>query len=127
MWGCTPLTAARAAGSAQTSAVARAHLHLLCLDGACFVDTHPPVFRRIASPSERELQALLQRLALRIGRSLERRDLLIRDCDRSCLAFDPAAGGAMDDLLGHSITYRVAVGPRAGQKVFTLQTVPQRD
>jgi len=60
------------------------------------------MFRRIASPSERELQALLQRLALCIGRSLERRDLLIRDCDRSCLAFDPAAGGAMDDLLGHS-------------------------
>ena len=23
----------------------------------------------------------------------------------------------MDDLLGHSITYRVAMGPRAGQKV----------
>jgi hypothetical protein len=33
----------------------------------------------------------------------------------------------MVDLLGHSITYRVAIGPRAGQKVFTLQTVPQRD
>ena len=30
----------------------------------------------------------------------------------------------MDDLIGHSITYRVAVGPRAGQKVFALQTVP---
>jgi hypothetical protein len=30
----------------------------------------------------------------------------------------------MDDLLGHSITYLVAVGPRAGQKVFSLQTVP---
>jgi len=30
----------------------------------------------------------------------------------------------MDDLLGHSITYRVAMGPRAGQKAFTLQTVP---
>jgi len=26
--------------------------------------------------------------------------------------------------MGHSITYRIAVGPRAGQKVFTLQTVP---
>jgi prevent-host-death family protein len=37
---------------------------------------------------------------------------------------DSAAGGPMDDLLGHSITYRVAMGPRAGQKVFTLQTVP---
>jgi len=30
----------------------------------------------------------------------------------------------MDDLIGHSITYRVAMGPRAGQKMFTLQTVP---
>jgi hypothetical protein len=30
----------------------------------------------------------------------------------------------MDDLLGHSITYRVAMGPRAGQKVFTLQAIP---
>jgi hypothetical protein len=30
----------------------------------------------------------------------------------------------MDDLLGHSITYRVAMGPRAGQKVFTLQVLP---
>jgi hypothetical protein len=33
----------------------------------------------------------------------------------------------MDDLFGHSITYRVAVGPRAGQKVFTLRTVPARE
>jgi Putative transposase len=30
----------------------------------------------------------------------------------------------MDDLIGHSITYRVALGPRARQKVFMLQTVP---
>ncbi len=32
----------------------------------------------------------------------------------------------MDDLIGHSITYRVAVGPRAGQQVFALQSVPAR-
>jgi len=30
----------------------------------------------------------------------------------------------MDDLIGHSIAYRVAMGPRAGQKAFTLQTEP---
>jgi hypothetical protein len=30
-------------------------------------------------------------------------------------------------LIGHSITYRIAVGPRAGQKLFTLQTVPARE
>jgi len=32
----------------------------------------------------------------------------------------------LDDLIGHSITWRIAVGPRAGQKLFTLQTVPAR-
>ncbi|HEY5567498.1 MAG TPA: hypothetical protein VIM81_09670 [Gammaproteobacteria bacterium] len=31
---------------------------------------------------------------------------------------------AMNDLLGRSITYRVAVGPRAGEKGFTLPTLP---
>ena len=30
----------------------------------------------------------------------------------------------MDQLIGHSITYRIAVGPQAGRKVFTLQTLP---
>src|SRR3989304_3120908 len=33
----------------------------------------------------------------------------------------------MDQLLGHSITYRIAVGPQQGRKVFTLQTLPARD
>jgi hypothetical protein len=30
----------------------------------------------------------------------------------------------MADLVGHSITYRIAVGPHRGRKVFTLQTMP---
>ena len=30
----------------------------------------------------------------------------------------------MDQLIAHSITYRIAVGPQAGRKVFTLQTLP---
>jgi hypothetical protein len=33
----------------------------------------------------------------------------------------------MTQLLGHSITYRIAVGPQAGRKVFTLQTLPGSD
>jgi hypothetical protein len=40
----------------------------------------------------------------------------------------PAEGAALNDLIGHSITYRVAVGPRKGQKVFTLRSLAaQRD
>jgi hypothetical protein len=102
------------------------HFHTLVLDGAYLVNTEPPVFRRIAPPSLVELQALVERLAERIGRALERQGVLARDADSSHLELDPAAGGPMDDLLGHSITYRVAVGPRVGQKVFSLQTVPAR-
>lgn len=60
------------------------------------------------------MQALVERIAARVGRALQRKGLLVRDCENSYLALDPAAGGAMDDLLGHSITYRVAMGPRSG-------------
>ena len=37
-----------------------------------------------------------------------------------------AEPGPLEDLIGHSITYRIAVGPTAGQKLFTSQTVPPR-
>lgn len=103
------------------------HFHMLALDGAYLAGTEPPVFRRIASPSAAELQALVERIAERIGRALERQGVLARDAESSYLALEPDAGGGMDDLLGHSITYRVAVGPRAGQKVFALQSVPARE
>jgi len=103
------------------------HFHMLVLDGAYLVGSEPPVFRRIAPPGGAELQALVERLTERIGRALERRGVLIRDAEGSFLELEPAAGGPIDDLLGHSITYRVAVGPRAGQKVFSLQTVAARE
>jgi hypothetical protein len=56
---------------------------------------------------------------------LERRGLVERDMENAWLTGD-GEGGPLDDLLGSSITYRIAVGPRAGQKLFTLQTVPPR-
>src|SRR5690606_12474460 len=57
------------------------HFHMLCLDGAFLTGTDPPVFRRIAPPTRQELQALVERIADRIGRALERRGLIERDCE----------------------------------------------
>jgi hypothetical protein len=102
------------------------HFHMLFLDGVYAVDgSGPPAFRPVAAPGLTELQMLVQRIAARIGRVLERRGLIERDIENAWLAAG-AEPGPLDDLIGHSITYRIAVGPRAGQKVFTLQLLPAR-
>ena len=64
-------------------------------------------------------------LATRPGRMLERRGLIERDAENAWLSGEPGEAGALDDLIGRSITYRIAVGPRAGQKVFTLISSPE--
>jgi hypothetical protein len=66
----------------------------------------------------------VQRIAERIGRSLERSGLITRDIENAYLAFDPGKEASINGLLGASITYRIAAGPREGQKVLTLQTFP---
>ena len=101
------------------------HFHLLVLDG---------VYRRvregrlrfvpIRAPAPAEIQGLVQRMAERIGRSLERSGLITRDIENAYLAFDPGEEAPINALLGASITYRIATGPREGQKVFALQTLP---
>jgi len=81
-------------------------------------------FRWVTAPTGAELARLTQALALRIGRYLERQGLLERDEQHCYLAGDDLEGGPMAQLLGASITYRIAVGPHQGRKVFTLQTLP---
>ncbi len=52
--------------------------------------------------------------------------MLERDVENSYLSLADLDGdsGAMPDLYGHSITYRIALGPQRGRKVFSLQTLP---
>jgi hypothetical protein len=84
-------------------------------------------FRRVKAPTSAELTGLTRTLALRIGRYLERQGLLERDAENSYLAGDVFEGGPLEQLQASSITYRIAVGPQQGRKVFTLQTLPARD
>ena len=76
------------------------------------------LIQRFGSAEQRSAQALVQRVAERIGSALERQGLLVQDCEQSYLALDPGKGEPAGDLLGHSITSRVAMGPRTGQKEF---------
>ncbi len=84
-------------------------------------------FRRVKAPTNDELTQLTHTIARRIARFLERQGLLERDAENSYLASDGADEDPMNQLLGHSITYRIAVGPQKGRKVFTLRTLPERD
>lgn len=104
------------------------HFHMLFLDGA-YVDgakgTHR--LRWVKAPTDDELTQLVHAMARRIGRLLEREGLLERDAENSYLATDTVDEDPMNQLLGHSITYRIAVGPQRGRKAFTLQTLPDCD
>jgi hypothetical protein len=101
------------------------HLHILVLDGVYVRRPGDGLrFVAVAAPTSSELQRLVERISERVGRHLERRGLLIRDADSAYLDWDEDQASMLDDLAGHSITYRVAVGPHRGQKAFTLQTLP---
>ena len=101
------------------------HFHMIFLDGVYLPAGDSAVFRSLPPPSRTELQALVEQIAARVGRLLEKRGMVERDTEHAWLT---RAGEArvLDDLIGPSITYRIALGPRAGQKLFTLQTLPAR-
>jgi len=99
------------------------------------VEQHYPAFREMRAMGGRSLPDYIEQefdAYLKCGR-LEEGFLRVR-CEHcqaeklvafSCMEYawltTDGAGGPLDDLIGHSITYRIAVGPRAGQKLFTLQ------
>ena len=84
-------------------------------------------FRWVKAPTSAELARLTQILALCIGRYLERQGPLERDAENSYLAGDALEAGPMEQLVGSSISYRIAIRPQQGRKVFSLQTLPACD
>ena len=97
---------------------AQLHFHMLFLDGVYVERPDGSLrFRWVKAPTSAELTALAHTIARRVGRFLERQGLLERDAENSYLAGEAVEAGPMDQLLGHSITYRIAVGPRRAQGV----------
>ena len=102
------------------------HFHMLFLDGV-YSSGLPLRFRQVKAPSGIELAQLTHTIATRVGRYLERQGLLERDTGQPYLTSESLGGDdetPMQQLLGSSVTYRIAVGPQQGRKVMTLQTLP---
>jgi hypothetical protein len=67
---------------------------------------------------------LAHRISERVAKFLERRGVLERDDENTYLTLEASEDEEMQQLYGHSITYRIAIGPQQGRKVFTLQSLP---
>ena len=97
------------------------HYHLLFLDGV-YIDSADKSrlwFRRVKAPTNDELTQLTHTIARRVARHLERQGLLARDTGHTYLTADGVdedPQSPMNQLLGSSITYRIAVGPQQGRK-----------
>jgi hypothetical protein len=105
------------------------HFHILFLDGVyvCRGD-RPPRFQRVKAPAKSELEELVQLISQRVGRCLERQGLLEQDAENAWLDLDPAEDtDAMPEILGSSVSYRIAVGPQQGRKAFMIRTIRPLD
>jgi hypothetical protein len=104
------------------------HFHLLYLDGVYAEDASGKVrFHRIKAPTVDELGVLGHRISQRVAKFLERRGFLEGDEESDYLALEASDDEAMQQLHGHSITYRIAIGPHPGRKGFTLRRLPPRE
>ena len=90
---------------------------MLFLDGVYVVGANGKAewFRWVRAPTTTELAELTHTIAERVGRFLQRQGLLECDGEQRFLAAEAVEEGAMDQLIGHSITYRIAVAPQAAR------------
>jgi hypothetical protein len=93
------------------------------LDGVYLNCDGAAVFHKTAAPTVEELEVLLAKIITRTMRLLTRLGALIEEPQRTYLA-ETDTDGALKSLQAASCTYRIALGPRAGQKVLSLQSLP---
>lgn len=89
-----------------------------------------PTFIEAAASTDQELHALLQTVIARFMKMLTRRGVLVEEMGQTWLA-EPDTDGeearTVRPLQAAAITYRIAFGPRAGQKVLTLRGAIPRE
>jgi len=85
-----------------------------------------PVFEQARAPTRGELEELLDKVIARLLKMLTRSGHLVEEEGVSYLA-GMDTDNPLASLQAASCTYRIALGPRAGQKVLSLRTVPGRE
>ena len=78
-----------------------------------------PVFQATPAPSAEQLQTVLTRIITRLLKMLTRQGALTEEDTEIPYLADPDADPALAPLHAAACTYRIALGPRKGQKVLT--------
>ena len=113
------------------------HLHCIFLDGVYRITEEGPDFQPVRAPTTEQLHTLLNQIIKRTMKLLSsgtgmyrlrtkgwtRLDYLIEEEGMTYMAETDESDNAMSPLQSAACTYRIALGPRAGQKVLSLQTV----
>jgi len=107
------------------------HLHCLVLDGVyrCGADGAPN-FVEAGTPTDDQLHVLLQTIIARLMEMLTRRGVLVEEMGQTWLAAsdaDSEEARTLRPLQAAAVTYRIAFGPRTGQKVLTLRGAMPRE
>ena len=101
------------------------HLHCLVLDGVYRRSAEgAPQFVEVAAPTDEALQALLHKIITRLMKLLTRREVLVEEEGSTYVADndgDSDEARTLRPLQATACVYRIAFGPRAGQKVLTVQ------
>jgi hypothetical protein len=100
------------------------HLHCLVLDGVYDTTGEVPLFHPVRAPTAEQLQTLLNQIIQRVLKLLTRLGYLVEEQDRVFMA-ETETDTALGALQSAACTDRIALGPRAGQKVLTLRSVPR--
>ena len=103
------------------------HQHFLVLDGVYRRTEGQPVFQEVRAPSRDELAGLLDKSIARLLKRLTRLGYLVEEEEGMRYLADIDPDNPLTPLHAASCTYRIALGPRAGQKVLGLRTVAGRD
>ncbi|OYV49025.1 MAG: hypothetical protein B7X10_02325 [Burkholderiales bacterium 21-58-4] len=98
------------------------HFHTLALDGCYTIEDDKKVFHPLPMPQTEDIEKILATIINRVLLLLEKRGLLTKDEEQASLTLDHETS-AMDRLQSSSIVYKIAYGPRAGQKVFELKAL----
>jgi len=96
------------------------------LDGVYRRTEAEPEFQEARAPTRAELEGLLDKIITRLMRMMTGLGYLVEEQGMTYLA-DIDIDNPLMPLQAASCTYRIALGPRAGQKVLSLRTMPGRD